>query len=461
MSVRTASRAVGRIALVSLTLLIAPPGPWQQVSAGQEAEAADRFASLRRSQAALQASLRYHDAVVGAIRRDLAATRRRIRAAEHAARVVHARQADVRAQLRIARERLDEALADDVTDTGPLEGRVRRLERSLRGLDGVARRIERNRRSMAHRVTALRRRAAAVAGSRSSTEALLAARIEESTRLAQARASDILAARPTIDGDRVVRPVPGRVTQPYGCTGFRLEPRRGACPHFHDGLDLRGRYGGPVRAAAAGVVAYVGWSPHGRAGRAFVVVISHADGFRTGYAHLLPIARVRAGRFVTAGQTIGLVGDTGRTTGAHLHVEVMRGSATLDPLAVIARGSLRKSDREPAPDPPRDATPEPSPEPAPEPGAATPRDPSVLAALADAGPSAPDARGGPEPVNGPDRDTDGTCDPSTPTSGAVAWPCASMSLPDRGSTHWSRPHGASFACTRQTPPPSTCRPGPD
>ena len=76
-------------------------------------------------------------------------------------------------------------------------------------------------------------------------------------------------------------PTSGIVTQEFGCTGFPLEPPRGSCPHFHDGIDIANGTGTPVRAAGDGVVAFVGWNPYDGSDPSFMVVIGHAGGLET------------------------------------------------------------------------------------------------------------------------------------------------------------------------------------
>lgn len=163
--------------------------------------------------------------------------------------------------------------------------------------------------------------------------------IDRVTRLAEARAVQHAGAPFAALSLPYQWPTRPRITQPYGCTGFILEPARGSCAHFHDGIDLGPGYGARVGAAADGVVAYVGWGPSKDEDRAFIVVIAHADGNRTLYGHLVPDERVHAGQWVAAGETIGFVGDTGRSTGAHLHLEVSRDGRTIDPVTLIDPGA--------------------------------------------------------------------------------------------------------------------------
>ena len=98
--------------------------------------------------------------------------------------------------------------------------------------------------------------------------------------------------------------------------GYRTDPIAGS-PAFHAGLDFRGPTGAPVYAAARGKVAFVGRRP----GYGNCVEIDHGNGLRTRYAHMSAF-RTRVGQSVMAGQPIGAVGSTGRSTGPHLHFEV-------------------------------------------------------------------------------------------------------------------------------------------
>jgi murein DD-endopeptidase MepM/ murein hydrolase activator NlpD len=141
-------------------------------------------------------------------------------------------------------------------------------------------------------------------------------------------------------------PTVGRTTQPYGCTGFRMEPRRGDCAHFHAGIDIANKRGTPVLAAADGKIAYVGREPwyHGT-DRAWVVIISHGNGVKTIYVHLIPkqIAGIKKGKHVDAGQLIGRMGASGRATGPHLHFGVWLYGKGVDPVKYMpsAKAPLR------------------------------------------------------------------------------------------------------------------------
>ena len=137
-------------------------------------------------------------------------------------------------------------------------------------------------------------------------------------------------------------PTSGRLTQLYGCTGFRLNSRRGRCAFFHNGIDVANRRGTPIHAAAAGVVTYVGWDPYDRSrDPAWVVIVRHAGSLRSWYAHLLPrrVNRARVGDRVKQGQLIGYMGMTGRATGVHLHFMARYGGKFVNPARFLPRGS--------------------------------------------------------------------------------------------------------------------------
>lgn len=99
------------------------------------------------------------------------------------------------------------------------------------------------------------------------------------------------------------------------------------------GVDLPARAGTPVGASADGRVIYAG----GASGYGLMVVIEHAGGLQTRYAHLSRIG-VAIGQQVARGNTIGLVGSTGDATGPHLHYEVRVGGVAVDPMRYFAKG---------------------------------------------------------------------------------------------------------------------------
>ncbi len=118
-------------------------------------------------------------------------------------------------------------------------------------------------------------------------------------------------------------PVRGRVTAGFG---ERMDPFSDEFA-FHPGMDIAARYGAPVGAAADGVVVHAG---PGEPGFGNVIEIDHGSGIDTLYCHLSKIEVVE-GQEVRQGQTIGAVGLSGRTTGPHLHYEVLIDQTPVNP----------------------------------------------------------------------------------------------------------------------------------
>ena len=102
---------------------------------------------------------------------------------------------------------------------------------------------------------------------------------------------------------------------------------------MHYGIDLAGVYHSPVRATAPGVVVRVGWN--GSYGR--VVEIDHGLGLRTRYGHLHRIL-VKRGQKVGFRRKIGQMGNSGRSTGAHVHYEILVNGKPLDPAKFMEAG---------------------------------------------------------------------------------------------------------------------------
>ena len=117
----------------------------------------------------------------------------------------------------------------------------------------------------------------------------------------------------------LIVPMKGDVTQPFGCTGFSWEPPLGSCAHFHQGIDFVAPEGTAVRASGDGKVVYCGWNYADGADPAWIVIIAHSSALETWYAHLKPTCPARAGSVVAQGRIIGYEGNTGHSTGAHLH----------------------------------------------------------------------------------------------------------------------------------------------
>lgn len=148
-----------------------------------------------------------------------------------------------------------------------------------------------------------------------------------------ARALDDLdAARAAISTVPIAAPArQGRLTSRFG---NRRDPftRRTA---FHSGIDYAAPTGTPVYAPADGVVVSAGRA----GGYGIRVEIDHPNGLTTRFAHLSR-ALVARGTQVRAGDQIGRIGSTGRSTGPHLHYEVRRGSRAIDPMPFIRAGQV-------------------------------------------------------------------------------------------------------------------------
>jgi murein DD-endopeptidase MepM/ murein hydrolase activator NlpD len=113
--------------------------------------------------------------------------------------------------------------------------------------------------------------------------------------------------------------------------GIRKDPFSGL-PAMHKGLDFAGKEGEPVMATGAGIITWAG----SRYGYGELVEIDHGGGLVTRYGHNKEV-NVKIGEVVTKGQTIAEMGNTGRSTGAHVHYEVIRRGKQQDPLPYIYR----------------------------------------------------------------------------------------------------------------------------
>lgn len=118
-----------------------------------------------------------------------------------------------------------------------------------------------------------------------------------------------------------VLPAPGYVTSPYGWRRNRM----------HKGTDIKVQVGDSIRAAWAGQVRIVGWDPRGYG---YFVVMRHENGLETVYGHL---SRPLVDEYeqVPAGYVIGLGGNTGRSTGSHLHLEMRYLGEAMNPAGII------------------------------------------------------------------------------------------------------------------------------
>jgi murein DD-endopeptidase MepM/ murein hydrolase activator NlpD len=239
------------------------------------------------------------------------------------------------------------------------EHRARLVAAKLR-LDRLAqatRRLQAQQHAAFQRVARSRAEAARLLTQQQAAEDRLKARIEQLVaeqqrrRIAEQRRRAALAERRRADerqrdlsafsgstevagNGRLRWPMKGWVSQEFGCTGFGWEPPQGSCAHFHRGIDIVAPYGTPVRAAASGSVVFVGYNPYDNPNDpAWIVILSHGGGLSTWYGHLQPIvpAGIREGAGVAPGDVIGYEGNTGHSTGPHLHFAVVRNGTFVNP----------------------------------------------------------------------------------------------------------------------------------
>ena len=298
-----------------------------------------QMAELRRNQNQAASSMRRADRKIKSLLRAKKQSRKHAAAAAKRLRKVEQRQARIGKRLRAAIERSEEASLDrdrklrvhpnplgrQIADKPKLRKHVRKLQAAasairrevsqLRRKERQARKVMRER---SKAVARIKKRVAKKAEKRERAESALGASITRMIELAQARAASETSARPGRSGFR--RPARGHISQLFG--------------RNHDGIDIATARGAKVKASATGYVAYVGWNPWDEHKRAYIVIIGHAGGYQTVYAHLLPIRLVRPGQYVRQGQLIGRSGSTGHSSGPHVHWEVRRGSRAYNPLAV-------------------------------------------------------------------------------------------------------------------------------
>ena len=136
--------------------------------------------------------------------------------------------------------------------------------------------------------------------------------------------------RMAVDALPIAMPVEGKVRQTSGF-GYRRDPILGRS-RMHEGVDWSGPYGTPIMATADGVVLKAGRNVGSGYGNA--IVIRHEFGIETLYAHLSKI-NVKPGQKVSKGERIGAMGNSGRSTGTHLHYEVHVGGKPTNPLTYI------------------------------------------------------------------------------------------------------------------------------
>jgi murein DD-endopeptidase MepM/ murein hydrolase activator NlpD len=151
-------------------------------------------------------------------------------------------------------------------------------------------------------------------------------KIEDSTFIRFGKTLFLPEAKPWGESGRFLWPVRGRLSSGYG---FRKHPMGGG-RFFHHGIDIAAPRGRSVMASQGGRVISAGWN--GNYGK--IILLKHRKGYSTAYAHLSKIL-VKKGEYVTKGQVIGRLGNTGRSTGPHLHFEIRKNRRSQNPLKFL------------------------------------------------------------------------------------------------------------------------------
>lgn len=164
----------------------------------------------------------------------------------------------------------------------------------------------------------------------SETTSELVSEIDQKTQDLQDLISKVAARLDYLESIPSSYPVYGTITSPFGT---RKNPF-GYSYEFHPGIDISVPIGTPVKAAGKGVVTYAGWL----AGYGKVVIIDHGYGIESVYGHNSQIL-VKVGQSVKRGDIIAKSGNTGRSTGPHVHFEVRVNGNPVNPTKYLAKGN--------------------------------------------------------------------------------------------------------------------------
>ena len=310
-----------------------------------------RIAAVRSAQKSAEAAMRAQDRVLLNLTAQRKAASKQLKPLQRTVKQAASELAVVKSVVAERKSRLaeKEALWTGPEASPPTEWKTRlsAIRKDLRiaenrkeNIAAQARAVERSVRAKKAQVERLKRQVKSTTSRQRGAAGSLAAYISQMTALARLKVAE-QATVSLAEGGTYSWPTTGRISQPYGCTGVKYNPKRGSCKHFHDGIDVVDGYGTPIRSVAAGVVAYSGWNPYDQEGRAWVVDVVHADGYVSRYGPLIPGNVVKAGDLVYTGQAIGKMGNTGKSTGTHLHFEVLRNGKDINPLDVLPAGVVQ------------------------------------------------------------------------------------------------------------------------
>ena len=135
-------------------------------------------------------------------------------------------------------------------------------------------------------------------------------------------------------GNLYIYPHAGRISSYFG---YRNDPFRPIAREFHNGIDIAGSHGSPVKASSDGKVVSAGY--HGVYGN--YVIVQHAKGIKTLYGHLSQRLVVQ-GQSIIQGQKIGLIGSSGRSTGPHVHFTIFVGGKAVNPQDYLSGSALQE-----------------------------------------------------------------------------------------------------------------------
>ncbi|MFV0606641.1 MAG: M23 family metallopeptidase [Niabella sp.] len=142
-------------------------------------------------------------------------------------------------------------------------------------------------------------------------------------------AKDIAKMEDLVKNTPMGKPFFGEITSRFG---YRYNPFGGSAIEGHKGIDFKGDYGAPIKSTAEGKVTFAGT----KGGYGNCVIIQHKNNLKTLYGHLSAIS-VKNGQLVKLGDVIGKLGSTGRSTGPHLHYEVMKNDVRINPEIFITQ----------------------------------------------------------------------------------------------------------------------------
>ena len=127
-------------------------------------------------------------------------------------------------------------------------------------------------------------------------------------------------------GELFIYPIKGKLTSPFG---YRRDPFTGR-RSFHSGIDLAAPQGTPIKVVMDGTISEMSFS------RVFgnYMIVTHANGYQTLYGHVSAF-KAKRGEKVVQGETIALVGNTGMSTGPHVHLSIYKNGKLVDPLSLL------------------------------------------------------------------------------------------------------------------------------